>query len=138
MPADNRQNKEWKLKTVLPSRKPRVFDFIIICAVILLAVFSVFMLKSGGGEADVINVVTDSEALTFSLKKDITRELHSGGFTYVFEIKDGRASVTEADCPDKICVGSRAVTSDGGSIICVPGRLYITSAVKSDADIIIP
>lgn len=43
-------------------------------------------------------------------------------------IKDGRISVTKADCPDQICVsqGQRGVGCiNSGPIVCMPNRLSI-------------
>ncbi len=43
----------------------------------------------------------------------------------VVEICDGKASVTEADCPDKLCVGQREISGNGESIICLPHKLVV-------------
>ena len=48
----------------------------------------------------------------------------SFGFN-ILEIHDGCASVTEADCPDKICVESHKIRYNGESITCLPHRLQI-------------
>ncbi len=41
-------------------------------------------------------------------------------------VEQGAISVTEADCPDRICVAMGRLTTDGGlPIICMPHRLMI-------------
>lgn len=41
-------------------------------------------------------------------------------------IKDGIANVTDADCPDKLCVHQGEINSVGQSIICLPHKLTVT------------
>lgn len=44
----------------------------------------------------------------------------------VLVIEDGKASVTEADCPDKLCVKQKEISRTGESIVCLPHKLVIT------------
>ena len=39
------------------------------------------------------------------------------------EIKDGKVSVTQADCKNQICVNHKAITEKGKSIICLPNKV---------------
>lgn len=41
-------------------------------------------------------------------------------------IADGQATVTDASCPDGICVRHPAISRAGESIICLPNRVVIT------------
>ncbi len=43
----------------------------------------------------------------------------------VIRVQDGEVSVTEADCPDQICVYSGALSETGGVIACLPHDLLI-------------
>ena len=45
--------------------------------------------------------------------------------TNVCEIKNGTVSMTEADCPDQLCVHQREITSAGGTIVCLPNRVVL-------------
>ena len=47
------------------------------------------------------------------------------GETNVCQIKDGEARMTEADCPDQICVHSVPVTEKGGAIVCLPNHIVL-------------
>lgn len=51
-------------------------------------------------------------------------------------VNDGAAKVTDADCPDKLCVRQRSISKNGESIICLPHKLVITidSPEESDLD----
>ena len=41
------------------------------------------------------------------------------------QIKAGRVSVIEADCPDQICVRHRQISRDQETIVCLPHRLVV-------------
>jgi hypothetical protein len=53
----------------------------------------------------------------------------------VLEIRDGKASVTEASCPDKICVNHRSINKTNQSIVCLPHKLVITIEQGEDDDV---
>lgn len=40
-------------------------------------------------------------------------------------IKDGRADVTDADCPDKTCVRAGAAGNTGEMIVCLPHKVMV-------------
>lgn len=40
-------------------------------------------------------------------------------------ISDGKASVSDADCPDGLCIKTRSIRRNGESIICLPHKLVI-------------
>lgn len=45
--------------------------------------------------------------------------------TNICRIRDGKVSMTEANCPDQICVHTAAVSKDGGSVVCLPNRIVL-------------
>ncbi len=47
-----------------------------------------------------------------------------GGYNLIM-INEGTVQVTDADCPDKLCVKQRAINGYGESIICLPHKLVI-------------
>ena len=53
---------------------------------------------------------------------------------YYAVIKDGKAWVKEADCPDKICAKHRPISRSGESIICLPHKLVITVVNEKETD----
>lgn len=53
---------------------------------------------------------------------DILVEGYHGGTNHVI-IKDGKVQVSEATCPDKICVHQGWVDQTGESIVCLPNRM---------------
>lgn len=61
-------------------------------------------------------------------KEEITGDNsgHSSGTWYnVLQIKEGEVSITEADCPDLICVHHKPVSRQGETIVCLPHKLLV-------------
>ena len=54
-------------------------------------------------------------------------------------IKDGKASVESATCPDGICASHNPIHRKGESIVCLPNRVVITahSVDSTQPDIIV-
>ena len=67
---------------------------------------------------------------TYSLTEDQVIRI---GDTNVCEIKNGQVKMTEADCPDHLCMKQPAVGSAGGYIVCLPNRVVIHGEGDSDS-----
>ncbi|MBR2562000.1 MAG: NusG domain II-containing protein [Eubacterium sp.] len=52
----------------------------------------------------------------------------------VCEIRGGQVRMTEADCPDQICVHSKAIDQKGGSIVCLPNHIILRIAEADSRD----
>lgn len=84
------------------------------------------------GSGDTIRITVDGELLgTYSLDKDQTIPI---GDTNVCEIKDGKAHMLEANCPDQLCVLQGEIDGRGGMIICLPNRVIIEGESGGDGD----
>ena len=85
--------------------------------------FSFFQEEVGGA----VNVTVNGQLYgTYSLKKDRTVEIVIGEkTTNVLLIHDGKADMTEADCPDRLCVNQSAIRYQGESIICLPHKVTV-------------
>ena len=59
---------------------------------------------------------------TYSLSED---QIIAIGDTNVCEIKDGKIRMTEASCPDHLCIQQGAIDSKGGMIVCLPNKIVI-------------
>ena len=78
-----------------------------------------------------IQIMVDGELYgTYSLAEDQVIQI---GDTNVCEIKDGEVKMTEADCPDHLCMKQPAVGSAGGYIVCLPNRVVIQGEGGSDS-----
>lgn len=99
-------------------------ELIFIAAVVLAALAlwtGIFLLKKD--DYGFIRITADGKKYgTYSLSEDQTIAING---TNVCEIKDGKAKMTEADCPDHLCLKQRAIGSAGGTIVCLPNKVVI-------------
>lgn len=58
-------------------------------------------------------------------KLDMVIDGVKGGTNHLI-IKDGGASITEASCPDKVCVHQGIVKEAGQSLVCLPNKVIVT------------
>ena len=52
-------------------------------------------------------------------------------------IKDGKATVTAATCPDGICTSHKPISREGESIVCLPNRVEVRIVGSSDVDFVV-
>ena len=81
-------------------------------------------------EGDEVVVTVNGEIFgTYSLAEDITVEIRTGVQDCELNrlvIKDGKAYVEAATCPDGICAEHKPISREGESIVCLPHRVVIT------------
>ena len=102
-------------------------DFLLVTVLLLLggtlALFLWFTRQTGG----TVSVQIDGKiVMELPLNKDAELVLGEGEHTNTLVIKDGRAQVIKASCPDQICVRQGSVQYAGESIVCLPHRLVVT------------
>ena len=106
--------------------------------IILIAVLLVVALLTAGGmriwqmnnTKDTANVVVTIDGQvygTYPLSKDMTEriELPDGAYN-ILTISGGYADVTEASCPDQICVKHNHIKYSKESIVCLPNKVVVT------------
>lgn len=92
--------------------------------IIGLAAF-IFMQLQGKSGAEVKVSVNNKEYGIYSLDKDQTITIGEDDWQNVLVIKDGKANMTKADCPDKICVNHAAISKKGETIVCLPHKVVV-------------
>ncbi|MBQ8304996.1 MAG: NusG domain II-containing protein [Blautia sp.] len=104
-------------------------DYLVIGTLLLLALLSWLLLQNRGKDYGGIRITVDSRIFgEYSLAED---QIIPIGDTNVCEIRDGRAFMTEATCPDHLCIHQKSIGSAGGAIICLPNRVIIESVPVS-------
>ena len=99
---------------------------LVVLAVLLLAAAAAglwFFLGRTPGTWAVVRV-EGREIARYSLARDGVYPLNGG--TNVLTVENGSAAVTQADCPDKICVEQGRVRYTGQCITCLPNKLTVT------------
>ena len=50
-------------------------------------------------------------------------------------IENGVVRITDANCPDQLCMKQRSITKNGESIICLPHKLVLQICSKEDGSV---
>ncbi len=96
-----------------------------ILAVIAIFVFIFISLTKSEG-SKVLVTVDGKEYATLELKKDTTYTVDLGnGEQNTFVIKDGTVDMTQASCPDKICVNHKSIHYNNETIVCLPNKVVL-------------
>lgn len=111
-------------------------DLIIIVSVVaIVGVLSFFLYFVNSNSGNTVTVEKDGKIIeTLSLDKDCEKKYDFDGETNTLVIKDGKATVTEANCPDEICANHKPINRSGESIICLPHKLVITVTNDKSSD----
>lgn len=110
-------------------------DIIFIVALLLIAAFGalyLFVFRDGG---NTVKVTVDGKTYgVYSLNENITEDIHTGnGNLNRLVIRDGKAYMETATCPDGICVSHKPIFRDGESIVCLPNKVVVT-VTTTDTD----
>lgn len=114
------------------------FEWILIASILIVSLIlwgALSLFKESG--ASVVVRVDGKDVATYSLLKNGEYVLNGG--TNVLTIKDGCAYMTQADCPDHLCVKQGSVERTGETITCLPNRLTVTvfGAGKSEVELVV-
>ncbi len=108
---------------------------IVLIVVILITAALTFGLHEliGADSAGCVTVKVDGVIEgVYSLGVD--QEIDINGGTNHLVIKNGKADMTEADCPDKLCVHQRAISKSNESIICLPNKVIVEADSKQNSE----
>lgn len=101
--------------------------FLGVLLLVCIAVLLVFSLGSGD-KSGYVTVTRDGNAYgRYLLSEDQTVEITDDEkhVTNILVISDGEADMTEADCPDKLCVHQKPIRKAGENIVCLPNRIVV-------------
>ena len=103
----------------------------ILIAIAALALFSQGpLLDRAPGNGQSAKITVDGfEVMTIpadQLARSGSFELDANGFHYTVEYEAGRIRISQADCPDQVCVQTGWVSRLGQVSACVPGHLILS------------
>lgn len=109
-------------------------DWFLVLGVIVAAGLMVLFLNLNGKDSggSVTIKVEGEEEKTYTLDQNQTIKI---GTTNILEIKDGKARMIHADCPDQLCIKQRSISKQGESIICLPNRVVVEVTDAQEAEI---
>ena len=100
------------------------WDLVLIAALLLLSGVLYFTLNHGRQEGGQVVRVDGLEVERHSLAVNGTFPLNGG--SNILVIENGQAWLSEANCPDHICVKQGKIHYTGQVITCLPNRLTVT------------
>ena len=84
----------------------------------------------------VIVMQDGSRIASYPLYEDLTETIYCGDGNYnLLLISNGEASISDADCPDKLCVHQHSISRTGESIICLPHKLVIQIEAEEESEL---
>mgnify|MGYP001716460350 CR=1 FL=1 len=101
-------------------------DWILIGGLLAIALLTAigFWLFSDRGTQ--VTVYVDGEEVgRWSLEASVDEVIQTEAGSNRLVIKDGKAAITEADCPDEICIKQGQISRTGQTIVCLPHKLVI-------------
>lgn len=112
-------------------------DFILI-TVILIAIAALFgytKFKDANEEAAVVAVYKDNELYKeIPLDEEVEFTIKDREHMNKVKVHDNGVEVTEANCPDKVCVKTGFITKPSQSIVCIPNKLNIKIIDNNSSD----
>ena len=108
-------------------RKKYIRDLILVGALLIAALLVLLVIRNRQeretGIDAVVTVRTVDGDEVYPLSKDGVFSLNGGTNTLVIE--NGEAWVSEANCPDKVCMGMGKISKNGEFIACLPNQVII-------------
>ncbi|MBO5648589.1 MAG: NusG domain II-containing protein [Clostridia bacterium] len=123
------------LKTAKSHRRA---DVLLIAALLLASAIGLLYLYVFEDSGDMVRVTVDGVLYgVYSLSQPTVEEIHSGADgdqRNRLIIRDGKAYIEAASCPDGICVAHSPICRNGESIVCLPNRVVVTVVSRDASD----
>ncbi len=118
--------------------RTRTWIVILLAFALAMALLSALLLTKRG-EGSVVRIIQDGKVIEeIDLSKvlseySFTVEAPGGGYN-IITVQPGRIRVSEADCPDQICVGQGWLSDRAAPIVCMPHKLMIMLKGEGETD----
>jgi hypothetical protein len=118
-------------------RKKYIRDLILVGALLIAALLVLLVIRNRQeretGTDAVVTVRTSDGDEVYPLNKDGVFSLNGGTNTLVIE--NGEAWVSEANCPDKVCMGMGKISKNGEFIACLPNQVIIVVEGREESPV---
>lgn len=112
-------------------------DFMLAGIILVIAFVSILAITLTKEEGGKVIVTVDGEVVqTLPLDEDIKITIGEDTAEYnILEIVDGFVSMSDANCPDKLCVNHKSIHYNHESIVCLPHKVVIEIQDGTDDEI---
>lgn len=116
-------------------KKTKLIIFITVVVFVVSAVIMFISMKPS--ENNIVEVVQNGKIIyTFDLltaeNQSIKIKSPDGKSSNTITISDGNICISDAECPDKICVNSGFLKYESMPVVCLPNRLIIRFGNKEN------
>ena len=118
-------------------------DLVLILLMLVIGVLGVaviiYIQREDTISGEALVTIDGKEYGRFPLDEDRVEHIQVSESSYnILEIRDGHADITDASCPDSVCVNHWKVSKKNQSIVCLPNKLVVTivNGAESDVDIV--
>lgn len=106
--------------------KKRKNDVLLAVALVAIAALIWLFTYLNRSEGASVSVTVNGEVFgEYPLDTDAEIRIGEGESYNILVIKDGEAQITEASCPDKLCINQGKISYEGQSIICLPNKVVV-------------
>lgn len=111
-------------------KKKEIIFFAAICIIAAAAWIGMRATQGNKDYGSIRITINGKEYGTYSLGEDQVIPIND---TNVCEIRDKKATMIEASCPDHLCMSQPSIDANGGFIICLPNAVFIEGIPAEDA-----
>ena len=114
-------------------------DLFLCLSMVLVVAFLLLCVKLSQKQGGYVVVTVDQKVVgKYPLQKDLEIKIDAHGGYNTLVVKDGFASIEDADCPDKLCTHQSKIQCQNETILCVPHLLLLTiEGEKAPVDFVI-
>ena len=111
----------------MSNKKKLKNDIILVVVVLIVAAAGIFLLNHFKTDGVYAVVKIDGvETARYPLSQNIEKVIETGdNGKNTLVIKNGKAFIEDANCPDKICEGHNKISYTGETIVCLPHKVVI-------------
>lgn len=118
--------------------KLKIGDFVVLFVVLFITAmtFIINVERSFVSKNMEVVVRVNGEVIDqFDIGSDIKKVYETEqGFNEII-INSGKAYISDADCPDSICVNTKHTEKNGDSVVCLPNRFSIEVVGQSEGEV---
>jgi len=116
----------------------RHLPWIVLIACIVLLCSAALLLSATAAHGSVANIYQDGQLLysidLSAVETPYTIDITDDTGTNTVSVETGRICITDADCPDQICVHQGWIDQPGQPIVCLPHHLIIEIVGDTSSD----
>ena len=125
----------WQSQQSKKENRVKKNDIFLTAAVLAGALLLFLVMNLAGNQTgSKIRITVDGKEYgTYSLTKDQSIEVNENGNYNRIQIRDGKAFMEEADCPDGYCKRQGKISGHTQTIVCLPHKLVV-EVIGDEAD----